>query len=84
MKKSSSKLLVLLVWTCYRIAYKLYYPIFTNSQALKQFENNNNSFIAYQTQLLIWQNAWKFLIFISILILILPYKKEIKLLLKKD
>lgn len=84
MKKLLSKLFVVVSWTSYGIIYKLYYPILSNSQALKQFENNNDSFINYQAHQLLWQRSWKFLLLISFLVLANAYKKDIKQLMKKS
>lgn len=57
----------------YGTAYKVFYPILNNVQAVKQLEDNENSFTNY----VLYQQAWDYGWAIIVLITLLIFKSEI-------
>ncbi len=61
--------LAVLVLVVYGYIYKVYHPIWTQAQALRQMEDSPASFTAYQSWIWVWNVGWVVLILFAIWLL---------------
>ncbi|MCX7921233.1 MAG: hypothetical protein N3B21_04300 [Clostridia bacterium] len=62
------------LWILYFTLEKVYYPVITNEEALKQLEDTSRSFTDYAVYQNLWNAAWVVVAIISVLIFLPEFK----------